>query len=211
MDATCTNPSRHRTALTPATRALVERHLHLVDNVARRVAKRPSPQLFDDLRSCGNEALVLAGLRFDESLGVPFQAFAISQIRWAMLNRLRGERLVARHHVDSVQGSDGVAKEWVPLAARCDLRGRTAHAFGEDAVVLEEEQGRRTHLVQTQLMHLNPKERSVVVSRYFEDTDLKEQVGPKLSYATVRRRHKTALAKLETRIRASESRSPTLH
>lgn len=209
MNATLTTPSASP-SITPALRALVERHLHLVENVARRLAKRPSSQLFDDLRSYGNEALVLAALRYDPSHNVPFQAFAIAQIRWAMLTGLRGERVV-RRYLTSVADTASPSPGWVPSGARANLQGLSDSAFGEDEVVSREDELVRRELVRSHLAGLKNAEREVLVRRYYEGAELKDLVAPKRSYATVRRRHQAALAKLETRIRSAGSRSPTLH
>lgn len=77
-------------ALTPAERALVERHVGLVRAIAARLVKR-LPRSVDagELESMGWEGLLRAGRKFQEGRGVRFETFAKPVIRGAMLDGLR--------------------------------------------------------------------------------------------------------------------------
>jgi RNA polymerase sigma factor for flagellar operon FliA len=65
-------------------------HLDLVDLIARQVAREigRSAEL-DDLRSMGQQGLLEAARRFDESRGVTFRRFANYRVRGAMLDGVR--------------------------------------------------------------------------------------------------------------------------
>ena len=71
---------------------LVEGHLSLVEDVARRVRSNlmlpPTTGLDDDLVGYGREALVRASRRYDATRGVPFGPYARHRVRGAMLDGL---------------------------------------------------------------------------------------------------------------------------
>lgn len=68
---------------------LVIDHLHIVGSATAHVASRLTQVSRDDLASAGAFALVRAADRFDESLGVPFGAFARGRVNWALKDELR--------------------------------------------------------------------------------------------------------------------------
>lgn len=65
--------------------------VEMVRQLARRLAIRKRMAV-DELIGVGNEAALRAAREFDESRGVPFNAFAFNKIRWAMLDAARAER-----------------------------------------------------------------------------------------------------------------------
>lgn len=198
-------PTRARRSprLSPQSRALVADHHHLVENVARSISRFASDDRRLDLQAAGEDGLIRAALRFDPSRGTPFRAFAIAQIRWTMLNRLREERRARRelaHDFESASASQ-------PSALRCELTGRPCERQGvEDVLVERVEAARRRALVEALLSQLKRAEREIVEAHYFEDRELKELVASSRSYVTVRRRHHDALRKLGQRLRAHEAR-----
>lgn len=68
---------------------LVVEHLHIVRAAAASLASRLTQVARDDLLSAGSYALVRAADRFDDTLGVPFGAFARGRVDWALKDELR--------------------------------------------------------------------------------------------------------------------------
>src|SRR5438105_1748860 len=69
---------------------LVEKHLPLVQSVARKLKAQISARVeFDDLIGYGSKGLIEAAERFDPKHGVAFTTFAYYRIRGAMLDGLR--------------------------------------------------------------------------------------------------------------------------
>src|SRR5687768_8071852 len=75
--------------LTPEQRAMVERAVHRVPQIARGLKHLLGGISFDECESAGFEALVRASLRYDPAVGVPFMAFAYPRVRGAMLDAAR--------------------------------------------------------------------------------------------------------------------------
>jgi RNA polymerase sigma factor for flagellar operon FliA len=72
------------------TKALVEKHLSLVQAIARKVKKTVGASIdLDDLVGYGSKGLVEAADRFDGRHGVAFSTFAYYRIRGAMYDGLR--------------------------------------------------------------------------------------------------------------------------
>ncbi len=82
--------------LTLAQRSLVTAYKsrRMVDYTVRAMCRLWREADPDDLRSCGNEALVHAALKFDATAGVAFTTYASKWVRGAMMRHLLGE---ARH------------------------------------------------------------------------------------------------------------------
>jgi RNA polymerase sigma factor FliA len=69
---------------------LITRHMPLVGHIVRETMGRvPSHVSRDDLTSAGLTALVQAAQAFDEERGVPFERYAATRIRGAILDELR--------------------------------------------------------------------------------------------------------------------------
>jgi len=70
--------------------ALVRQHLDLVQKMVSQTINRiPSHVLRDDLLSAGMAGLVLAARHFDPARGVPFERYAATRIRGALIDELR--------------------------------------------------------------------------------------------------------------------------
>jgi RNA polymerase sigma factor for flagellar operon FliA len=77
--------------------ALIVRHTRTVKAVAREIrARLPSHVELDDLVGYGTVGLVIATDRFDRARSVPFEAYARSRIRGAILDALRKADWVPR-------------------------------------------------------------------------------------------------------------------
>jgi RNA polymerase sigma factor for flagellar operon FliA len=71
--------------------ALIPEHLPLVGHLVRELLSRvPAHVDRDDLTSAGMVALVTAARSYDADRGTPFGRFAVSRIRGALLDELRG-------------------------------------------------------------------------------------------------------------------------
>lgn len=69
---------------------MIESHMPLVGHIVRETMGRvPSHVSRDDLTSAGLTALVLAARAFDAERGVPFDRYAATRIRGALLDELR--------------------------------------------------------------------------------------------------------------------------
>lgn len=72
--------------------ALIAKHYGMVQAIARKLVTRlPSSVEVDDLISAGSLGLVEAADRFELGRGVPFEAFARTRIRGAMVDSLRSD------------------------------------------------------------------------------------------------------------------------
>ena len=80
-----------------ATRALVKRHLYLVDEVVGRLAAGfPRHVDRDDLWSAGALGLVDAAARYDARTEVPFVSYATVRIRGSAIDSTRRRDWTAR-------------------------------------------------------------------------------------------------------------------
>jgi RNA polymerase sigma factor for flagellar operon FliA len=69
---------------------LIEKHLHLVHAIARKIKKTLSATIdLEDLIGYGSKGLVEAAERFDPAQGVTFGTFAYYRVRGAMFDGLR--------------------------------------------------------------------------------------------------------------------------
>lgn len=94
----CDTPARGRNVVpvneyeggSTGTDELIESHMPLVGHIVREIMGRvPSHVSRDDLTSAGLTALVLAARAFDAERGVPFDRYAATRIRGALLDELR--------------------------------------------------------------------------------------------------------------------------
>jgi RNA polymerase sigma factor (sigma-70 family) len=170
-------------------------HLPTVDALTKRLAGGRHD--FEDLRSLGYLALVRAAAAFRPEKGVSFSAYLHLQVRWAILKGLRSDRKLNR--ADARLGREDLDSH-ASFSGACSLQW----GQGEDEVVRREETRRRARLVVQLLDGLTPSERSVVVAHHLDGRDLKDLVrsgGP--SYATVRRRAKSAMDQMRSHVLAS--------
>jgi RNA polymerase sigma factor for flagellar operon FliA len=83
--------SSHATPPGPQVEKLVQENLPLVGYVVREtMARVPGHVQRDDLASAGMYALVLAAQAYDAERGVPFNRYATTRIRGAIVDELRG-------------------------------------------------------------------------------------------------------------------------
>lgn len=104
---------------------LITTHMPLVGHIVRETMGRvPSHVSRDDLTSAGLTALVLAARAFDATRGVPFDRYAATRIRGALLDELRSIDWASR----------SVRRRARDLA---ETRGQLANVLGRTPTVVE--------------------------------------------------------------------------
>ncbi len=215
--------------LGPREQALVTSALPLVDLLARRVGRRFPTVPAADLRSAGHEAVVLAALTYDPTLGVPFRTFAWKRIMGALVHdapneafgtlhqRIRlafaadtseppGELTLEEALLDTPEAARARALAWVRkqaagmiLAALFEA-GQTAG--GEDDVVARETQVRAREALDRALAALTDDER-YFVERHYRDGATFDVLAVELAVVprTVVRLHEAVKTKLAKALR----------
>jgi RNA polymerase sigma factor FliA len=88
---------------------LCQSGVDLVKLIAHQVRRTIGQNLgFDELVSCGNEGLLDAARRFDQSRGIPFRAFAYFRIRGAMLDGVRSAMPLPRRAWGRLRGLEAL-------------------------------------------------------------------------------------------------------
>ena len=78
------------TGMPADTEAMIVEHMPLVGHIVRETMSRvPSHVDRDDLTSAGFTALVMAAQAFDAGRGVPFNRYAATRVRGAIVDELR--------------------------------------------------------------------------------------------------------------------------
>jgi RNA polymerase sigma factor (sigma-70 family) len=175
--------------------ATILAHLSTVDSVARRLAGGRYD--FDDLRSVAYLALVRAVSDYRPDRGVALGAYLHLHIRWAILKGLRSDRRLRRADLLSALGG-------LDESSSFSGGSTTRWGHGEDELLRREEAELSKRRAAELLGALTPTEREVVVEHHVRGRELKELVrdgGP--SYATVRRRAKSAMEHLRARAAVS--------
>ncbi len=195
--------------LSAAQRALCESALDVVHRCARVVARSSSASV-EDLESVGNEALILAAVRFDPSLGVPFAGFAWTRIRGAMLryvygearvpDRLRRTLMIGRSEEEpfalEVSPGDACVEAARARAAEVLLVLGNAEADGDPLEVADWHAFVRQTMTRL-LQQLTPEEQRLVRAFYVNGLTI-DQVAEELrmNRAMVRRMHDKVKARL---------------
>jgi|GEM_PF-6016923 len=100
--------------LTDAQRALVENHLWLVGNIARKWRRRIPPSVeFDDLTQAGYMGLINAAQRFDAAKGT-FRLLATYRVHGAIVDYLRSLDTVSKNQRRQI--TDGEAEGFVEFS-----------------------------------------------------------------------------------------------
>lgn len=118
--------------LTDAQRAeLVEKHLPLVGYITNELIGRlPSHVSRDDLSSAGLLALVQASRAYDQRTGVPFNRYANTRIRGALLDELRGQDWASRGARSRARRLTEVEDRLTAQLGRRPVADETASALG---------------------------------------------------------------------------------
>lgn len=215
--------------LTVAQRAIVESST-LVLRLALSMTRGAMPLAYDDLVSVGNEELVRAASRFDEDVGVAFDAYAYTSVHFAMRKAIALARRDARtvlpagslgagYDVLDVERAASPLDESPADAAKalddhCEAMA-AALATGFAATMAHPRvdsvpQKHRAHAELLdeigQVLEGMPAARRLVELRYYEAREW-DDVAAALgcSSATARREHASAMRLLGARLRAREA------
>jgi RNA polymerase sigma factor for flagellar operon FliA len=110
---------------------LISEHLGLVGHIARETAARLPRHLdTDDLLGAGALALVQAAHSFDPSLGVPFERFAATRVRGAMLDQMRQRDWATRSVRSRARALNKVSEELTGALQRIPTDTELAAASG---------------------------------------------------------------------------------
>lgn len=183
----------------PSSNQVME-HLHLVQRVVRRLARRlPRCVATDDLMGAGTLGLIDAVNRYDHSRAASFQAYAEIRIRGAILDYLR-------------------VMDWLPRSTRATVKAGTSDAAvvsvedvrddGFDTFVAAlplpssavERSERKERLAQA-IRQLPPRDRELLSLYYVEDLTLK-QIGEvmKITESRVCQLHAAAVDRLRRQL-----------
>lgn len=143
---------------------LITTHMPLVGHIVRETMGRvPSHVSRDDLTSAGLTALVLAAKAYDESRGVPFDRYAATRIRGALLDELRSvdwaSRSVRRRARDLAETRNRLAT----VLGRTPSVAEVARAAGlsEDEVAANDDDVSRAQVLSLQGSSATPIEELV--------------------------------------------------
>jgi RNA polymerase sigma factor (sigma-70 family) len=216
-----------RAVLSPEQQEIVRRST-VVARQARWFAACGASLDYDELVSAGNEEVVRAVLRYDPSLGVPFDQYAFTAVRFAMIKRMNAEwrelearalgraQLGASELLDDARAEGDVLNE-TEVQAQGQLHSLSdglAAAFasgylgalerdeGEDAMIAKLSHARALATLRG-VMDTLPGHRRVVELRDLEGHDW-DAVAAQLekSSATVRRDHAEAMRLIGARMRS---------
>lgn len=175
---------------------LITSHMALVGHIVRETMGRvPSHVNRDDLTSAGLTALVLAGRAFDAARGVPFDRYAATRIRGALLDELRSvdwaSRSVRRRARDLTETRSRLAG----LFGRTPTAAEVAQSTGMtvDEVAANDDDVARAQVLSLQGSTTTPIE-ELLPTRAPSPEDLVEQ-AEKLTYL------REAIAELPERLR----------
>lgn len=181
---------------TSGTDELITSHMPLVGHIVRETMGRvPSHVNRDDLTSAGLTALVLAARAFDATRGVPFDRYAATRIRGALLDELRSvdwaSRSVRRRARDLAETRNQLAV----VLGRTPTLAEVARATGlsEDEVAANDDDVSRAQVLSLQGSSTTPIE-ELVPTRAPSPEDLLEH-GERLTYL------REAIAELPDRLR----------
>ncbi len=194
--------------------------------------RRTSALSPDELESIGNESVVRAVRLFDDSRGVPFEAYAYRFAHLDMKRAILGEAKYQRREMsasfdaaydhlertrdtgDLFNDSDGDARRQVTDFAAgifavivSQVLGSSSRAPSEIDIHAKIDTERRQELLREQLAALG-KSGDILTLRYFEQLDwdtISSRVG--VSLATARRMHDDAVQLLAARLMARRHRN----
>jgi RNA polymerase sigma factor for flagellar operon FliA len=159
--------------------------VHVVHDVAAGAPRSVDRQ---DLHSAALLGLVNAARVYDPTLGVPFDAFARSRMRWAVLDELRAQDPLSRaerRRASAVQvAADGSQDRRTAIAFRRPPETARRGAGGDSDVADAVDPGAispETHAVERDLVEsvrgalvmLPPRCRSVVVAHFIDGRDMR--------------------------------------
>ena len=153
----------------------IDLQVEMVRRIAYAMARHlPSHVDIDELVGLGNLGLVEARVRFDESRGVPFPAFAAQRIRGAMLDGLRQVDPLTRDERARVRREEEVSP--VTLVEFTAAHDYPTGDVAADELIADHE---TMSLVRGAMETLSARERYVAMRYFFDEQPLKS-VGEEL-------------------------------
>ena len=121
---------------------LVISHMPMVKRVAFHLRGRIPPLLdLDELVQVGMLGLIEAARGYDPRRGIPFENFALSRVRGAMLDEVRRVSDLTRSSVAFNKSENAAAHKLVAELGRLPTQGELAQSMGKDIGTYHREQG----------------------------------------------------------------------
>jgi RNA polymerase sigma factor for flagellar operon FliA len=121
---------------------LVISHMPMVKRVAFHLRGRIPPLLdLDELVQVGMLGLIEAARGYDPRRGIPFEHFALSRVRGAMLDEVRRVSDLTRSSVAFNKSENAAAHKLVAELGRLPTQGEVAQSMGKDIESYHREQG----------------------------------------------------------------------
>ncbi len=121
---------------------LVLSHMPMVKRVAVHLRGRIPPLLdLDELVQVGMLGLIEAARGYDPRRGIPFENFALSRVRGAMLDEVRRVSDLTRSSVAFNKSENAAAHKLVAELGRLPTQGELAQSMGKDINAYHREQG----------------------------------------------------------------------
>jgi RNA polymerase sigma factor for flagellar operon FliA len=121
---------------------LVISHMPMVKRVAFHLRGRIPPLLdLDELVQVGMLGLIEAARGYDPRRGIPFEHFALSRVRGAMLDEVRRVSDLTRSSVAFNKSENAAAHKLVAELGRMPTQGEVAQSMGKDIESYHREQG----------------------------------------------------------------------
>ncbi len=121
---------------------LVLSHMVMVKRVAIHLKARIPPLMdVDELVQVGMLGLIEAARGYDPRRGIPFENFALSRVRGAMLDEVRRVSDLTRSSVAFNKSENAAAHKLVAELGRLPTQGELAQSMGKDIGTYHREQG----------------------------------------------------------------------
>jgi RNA polymerase sigma factor FliA len=186
----------HYNDVPPGSEALIVVHVPLVGHIVREtMARVPSHVDRDDLSSAGLTALVQAAHSYDPERGVPFNRYASTRIRGAILDELRSIDWASRSVRRRARELDATRSHLATVLGRPATTAEVAQASGmsSDEIASNEEDVARAQVLSLHASEDDSLGESLVSSTPSPDAILEHR--EKLTYMT------EAIAELPERLR----------
>ncbi len=126
----------------PDSEDLIVANMSLVAHIVRETMSRvPAHVSRDDLQSAGLIALVKAAKSFDPERGVPFARYAVSRVRGAILDELRGVDWASRAVRRRGRDLDATRSQLASILGRVPENSEVASALGISVAEVEHNDG----------------------------------------------------------------------
>jgi len=195
--------------LSAAQQRLVERHLHLADQIARWFGRTTPPHVRAEVASIARHGLVLAAAAFHPDCGHSFGRFARGRIRGLVSHELRRRSVAANDVLLDAPGPDGERAELGDAYADGMLAcvtgdGSRRASLGPEAELAERHDGAYVSAaLALARAELEPRARELLRLRYEERLEWREIAGRLgVSESTARREHEACLDRLHRRLQA---------